>query len=316
MPSPQNLHLDPGLTTFASAYENSDFFASEVSKDISMETISATFLKGRRRDVSRGATSDLVGADGLINEINSAFDRDTYRMDPHALMEWVGSLNEVAVNSSMNAMEIATETVMQRMMMNHELRVRDVLFTASNFAAANQITISTAWTNKTSGDPWVDIRAGVRKLPSFGDGSYIVGIGSDECIDTILDHPAIKEAVNGSLGMAPTEDELARRLGIAKICRSRLTQDTTNEGQATAAYARVWTSNKFGLYLVPKVANTPRVNCFALSFSKGDGKPRVRTEFDGKRGYGGSTAVIVEKMDQAAMVIQNDAGVLFTGTGA
>lgn len=315
MASPQNLHLDPGLQIVAANYENKSFIGHEIAKYLPAEFISATFLKGRRQDSAKGTGSTLVGHDGLINEITAAFDRATYKMEPKALMEFVGSLTMTAVNSSMNSEEQAVARLMQRLMLAHEVTVRDQVFTAANFAAANQVTISTAWTNTATGDPWSDIKAGIRKLPSFGDDTYIVAVGSDSCIDTILASPSIREAVHGSLGPAPTEDELAKRLGIEKVLRSNLVYNSATDGQ-TPIYTRVWTSDKFGLYTVPRNPQSPTVNCFALSFSHGDGKPRVRTEYSGTRGYGGGTNVIVEYMDHAAMVIQSDAGVLFTGTGA
>ena len=306
MPAPSSLHLDPGLTNFATAYTNTQFIADEVCPPMPVSYLSASFKKGARVDVSTiVAEADYAGNLGAVTEIDNNFTQDSYTLQARALMEWSGE-EEMAANSPLSPEENAVMNIMQRIKLSHERRVAVALMNPGNFAAT--IAAAALWTNTTTSTPIANILAAKQLMPSNGDDSIVVAACSDVCFDALRQHPSLLALKGVSEGLLSVE-EVQRYLGIDKIWVSKLSFQTANEGQA-AAYSRVWDSSRFGLYTIPRTIVSTRASMFACSFRRGGFD--VMKWFDPARGSRGATGVKVSHDTHAAKILQSDMGVLIT----
>lgn len=319
MPSPEKLNLSTPLTQFASKYENSKMIAPLVSPEIKVSAVAGSFNKRSRADVNRADVDDLFGADGRANELLYTVSSDTFQLVPRGLVAYVSEGHSSVVTSGLSPEEEAVAQVMQAIKLAHEKRVATVMTTTTSYTSGNRHTagtqskpgVATKWSDWVTGDPLGDLKAAIRKLPSAGDEFDRVLWISDVVFDALVSHPQMLALKGTTSGVVSEEELVAFIRGLDRIAISETTYNSANEGQS-ASYSRLWSETACGVVLVPKSNPSTEASIFAATFQHVDGV-RVREERDGLRGYGGSTAYIVEHYTQPAKVIQDDCGVIISG---
>lgn len=312
MATPQGLTINQPLTDFATAYENKNFIADKLAPEITVSAVAGTFQKRNRRDTAR-IYDDLIGQDGVANEIRYDVTPDSWLLEGRALKKVIPSIENDGVISAISGEEEATELLMQEIMLAHEKRVADILTTPANYAVNNRVSIATTskWSNKTAATPLDDIKNALRLLPSAGPAFKRIAFCSDVVYDALVTHPQLL-ALKGTASGVVSDQELVQFFkGLDGIVSTDLTIDGANPGQAAGSFTRVWGATLFGIVCVPVSNPTPRQTIFAGSFRFKAGLG-VRT-WDENEGYRGRRVVQVEHMTQAAKVIQNDAGVILSG---
>lgn len=312
MATPEGLTINQPLTDFATAYENKNFIADVVSPPIKVSAIAGTFQKRNRRDTAR-IYDDLIGSNGNANEVRYDLTNDSWLCEGRALKHVIPSIANNGIVSAISPEQEGVELLMQEIGLAHEYRVATVLTTAANYATANQVSVNSnlKWSNKTAGVPLDDIKAALRLLPSSGPAFKRIAWCSDVVYDALVTHPQLL-ALKGTTSGVVTDAEIVQFFaGLDGIVHSDVVRDTTNPGQTTPSFSRIWGQTAFGIVCVPVGDATPRSTIFAGSFRHTDGV-RVR-DWSENDGYGGRKVVQVEHMTQTAKVIQTDAGVLLSG---
>ncbi len=305
MTSSAALHIDAPLTNFATSYKNDEYISPV--PDVFVDKLSGEFKQRLRRDISK-SINDRIGDRDKANEIGYTTSDATYSIKRRALRAPVTQSEIINANAGLSPQEIATEVVMQGILLAREVRHAQLLTTNTNYAAANRIAAANAWTDETNGTPDVNINAALATLAAKPSGSKIIACCGLEVYNSLRKHPrllAMKGVTSGMVSRA----ELAQFFEIDEVRVSRLTYDTANEGQ-TASYSRVWGSTTFALIVVPATQGAD-VSGFAVNFQL-QGGLRVRRYFKEEEGYGGTEYVQVEHGDDLKAV-QNDMGAIITG---
>lgn len=305
MTSSAALHIDAPLTSFATSYKNDEYITPV--PDVFVPQLSGTFKQRLRRDISK-SMNDRIGDRDKANEVVYSTSDGTYLIKRRALRAPVTRSEIVNANVGLSPEEIATEVVMQGVMLAREVRHATLLTTNTNYASSNRIAATNAWSDETNGTPDTNINAALATLASKPSGAKIIACCGLEVYNNLRKHPrmlAMKGIKEGMVSRA----ELAQFFEIDEVRVSRLTYDTANEGQ-TASYSRVWGTNVFALVVVPATQGGD-VSGFAVNFQLQDGI-RVRRYFVEDEGYGGTEYVQVEHGDDT-QVVQNDMGAIITG---
>ena len=305
MASSSMVHIDGPLTSFATAYKNDDFISP--IPDVKVPDLGGKFKKRNRRDVSK-SLNDRIGDRSEANLVAYTTSDGTYVIDRRALKGDVPYSAIANANATLSPEEMATETVMQAILLAKEIRHASLLTTNTNYASSNRIAAANAWTDESLGTPDTNINSALATIPSIPQGSKLIACCGLEVFNSLRKHPRIL-AMKGMVSGMVSRAELAQFFELDEVRVSRLTYDTANEGQS-ASYARVWGTNVFATMAVPKTSG-PDVQGFAVNFIHTDGL-RVRKFHVAQEGYGGTDYVQVEHGDDV-QAIQDDMGAIVTG---
>ena len=308
MPLPNEAHVDAALSTFATAYANKNFFADRLSPIVGVDKRSGKFFTRTRRDVSK-VVNDRIGPRSSANELSYTLGTANYSVDDRALKDIVPSTLMFNADDPLSPEEIATETLMQGLMLARERRVATVYTTTGNYLAANVITPTAAWSSSTA-TPLLDINSAIAAIPGSGAECFTYAWCSLPVFNNLRKIPeilALKGTDKGQVGRA----ELAQFFEIDEVFVSDTFYDTANEGQ-TASYGRVWSTSMFGVVKVPKSTTGASISAFTATFRTKDGI-QVRKWDDPATGKGGSTWVQPEFSDDDDIVIQSDMAAVING---
>lgn len=307
-PTPVNansVHVDAPLSDFATAYKNSGFLADKLAPIIKVDKRSDKFFTRTRRDVSH-IPSDLMGPRSEAQETTYELATDNYSVQDRALKDLVPYAVEQNADAPLKPEELATQNIMQRLMLARESRVATLLCTAGSYSATT--AVSAVWTNETTSTPVSDINTAIAAIPFSGEDANLVAWMARPVWNALRKHPALLAMKGLDKGQVSRAD-FASFFELDDVFVSDLWYDTTNIGQ-TASYSRVYTATVFGVLRVPKMISGPDVSMFLGTFRVNPGI-EVRTWESPEKGVKGSKTVQVGFSDDEK-IIQNDMGYLLT----
>lgn len=313
--SPRNAHINAALSNFASAYQNSQYLADEVSPVFLVDKESDSFHKRLRIDEAT-ILDDAAGPRAQLKEATYDLDEDSYSVRPRGLRQAVPESLVLNADASLSPEQLAVANVMNKIKLARENRVATQIMTAGNWASGNTAAVSNAWSDEASGTPLADLQTGLQAIPFNGDDVRVIGVCSDLVWHALSRHPQLMSlrAGGGSAGGPLSTAELAGFLEVDSILVSKIHKNTANLG-ATASYSRIWGTSTFAWVVVPTELMSTEQTIFSCTFRHnlpGSVKGiRVREWHDPSAGVGGCDFKACELKD-AEKVIQNDAGYLFT----
>lgn len=299
-------HVDAALSDFATSYSNSGFIADLLCPPVPVDKRSDAFYKRTRRDVSM-VVNDLIGPKGRANEASYDVIPDNYSVKDRALVDFVTESLKQNADAPLDPREIATQNLMQKLMLGREQRVATLLTTSANYASSNTSGASNAWTDKTNGTPVADINAAIAAIPFSGEDTQFYAFCSRPVWNALRQHPEILEMKGLTSGQA-TRDEIAGWFELDGVLVSDVWVDSANPGQA-ASYARAW-GDVFGVIRVPRQLSGPDISAFACTFRVNPGI-EVRTWEEPSVGVKGAEAIQPSFSDDEK-IVQNDMGYLIT----
>lgn len=301
-------HIDAALSDFATAYKNDGFIADALCPVVPVDKRSDKFFTRSRRDVST-LVNDLIGPKGRANEASYDVSSSNYSVDDRALMDYVTSALQINADAPLDPRQLATQNLMQKLMLMRERRVATLLTTSGNYASGNTSAAGTAWTNETSSTPIADINTAIAAIPFSGEDAQLKAFMARPVWNALRKHPDIL-ALKGTDKGQVSRGEFAAFFELDEVLVSDVWYDTANPGQ-TASYGRAWLATVFGVARVPKQLSGADISALSVTFRVTPGM-QVRTWDAPEVGVGGSEAIQVEFSDDEK-IVQNDMGYLLTG---
>lgn len=300
-------HVDRALSDFATAYSNSGFIADRLCPVVGVEKRSDKFFTRNRRDVSH-RVNDIISPKGEAQMASYDVSTDNYSVQDRALKDVVTSSLIKNADAPLNPRQLATQNLMQKLMLAREGRVASLLCTSGNYASGNTSAAGAVWTNETTSTPIADINTAIAAIPFSGEDASLVGFCARPVWNALRKHPTLLAMKGTSAGML-SRQEFASYFELDDLLVSDVWDETANIGQ-TASYARLWTATVFGLVRVPRVLQGADISAFAVTF-RADPGMQVRSWETPGTGIGGSETVQVEFSDDEK-IVQNDMGYLLT----
>jgi hypothetical protein len=304
---PAQQHVNSALSTFANAYSNSGFLADRLCPPVAVEKRSDAFFKRTRRDVS-SIVNDAIGPKGRANESSYDVITDNYSVRDRALIDYVTDALIKNADAPLDPRELATQNLMQRLMLARESRVASLLGTSGNYASGSTAAVGAVWSDTTNSDPVGDINGAAAAIPYSGEESALIGWCSRTVWNALRKHPAVL-ALKGVTSGQVSKQEFAEYFELADFLVSDVFVDSANPGQA-ASYGRMWGSTIFGVVRVPSVLQGADISAFAVTFRVDPGII-VRSWDEPGIGVSGAEAVQVSMSDDEK-ICQNDMGYLLT----
>lgn len=197
------------------------------------------------------------------------------------------------------------------LLLDREIRVANLVFNTSNFAAGNQATLSgvTQWSDFANSNP-LDAMLAALDVPLVRPNTVVLG----QAVWTkIRQHPRLIQAANASAqtGGAITRQDLADLLEVKNILVGTGFQNTAKKGQ-TPAYARVWGKFAALLFVSEDQANADQPT---YGFTAQFGSRIAGSIPEPKVGLRGGERIRVGESVKE-VVSANDAGYLFAAAVA
>ena len=168
------LTLDPGDVTVtevmneaAMLWSNGEFVADEVSPPQPVDDRAGRYHLWAR-DEMRLPIDDAVGPNGTAKEVQPTLSNDTYLVTDRSLAGFMGRLTQNA-NPSLGARARMVANVMERMMLNREVRVATQLLTSTSFTAStNSISLGATrkWNGGSAATPILDMHTALEAIPA------------------------------------------------------------------------------------------------------------------------------------------------------
>lgn len=305
--TPAAAHVDSPLSTFATAYQNNGFIADALAPIINVEKRSDKFFTRNRRDAS-ALVSDLISPKGEAQMASYDVSTSTYNVQDRALRDVVVDSLIRNADAPLDPRQLATQNIMQKLMLQHESRIATLLCTSGNYASGNTSAAGTVWTSETSATPLADINTAIAAIPFSGEDMSLKAFCTRPVWNALRKHPQIL-ALKGTTTGQVSRAEFASYFELDEILVSDVWKETANEGQ-TASYARMWTNTVFGIVRVPRVLQGADISAFAVTFRAEPGI-QVRAWDSPGIGIGGAETIQVEFSDDEK-VVQDDMGYLLT----
>lgn len=252
--------ITPEMTAITLAYKNTKLIADDALPRVSVGTQEfkyPSYTKAEQFTVP----DTKVGRKSAPNEVEFTASEVTAKCDDYGLddpipQEDIDNANNVARITGRNYDPLgrAVEGITNLILLAREVRAANLVFTAANYPAGNQVTLSgtSQWSDFTNSNPISDLMTGI-DVPIFRPNVLVIGRAA---WTKLCQHPKIVKAVLGNAGdsgVARRED-VAAMLELDEILVGEGWVNTAKRGQA-ASLVRVWGKHAALLYR-DKMADT------------------------------------------------------------
>jgi hypothetical protein len=283
--SPGEVHSDTFLSNLSQMYANDAYIGERLVMAVPVQKRTNKYAVYPQREMFEAPSDLLTSERAQANEISETRSSASYELRDYGLQNFVS--NETLDNQDLPFTERAdlVTHLAEHLARKREIRIAELLTTASNYGSGNTTTLSGSdqWNGSTGGNPIKDIQTAKASLFNGPGATDVWGFTSNDVFNVLARHPLLldlqKYTTNGLL----TPEAVARYFGLAGILIGESRKQTANEGQ-TASYSRIW-GDDFGLV---RVARGPslRTASFAALFRK-QNDPVVTEWFDATAGKSG-----------------------------
>ena len=317
--APLNSQVSEALTDFALGYENGAYFADVLCPRIATDKYIQEYQLRQRKDLIT-PVADLIDAEAEVSRVDYELTTQLATCLDRGLKSYVTTKEEVQSDDPMTPRRRKTADLMNRMMLNHEIRVADLYNTVGSYAAGNVVTPAAAWSDAASGEPLVDLKAARRALPPAQTGlSKIVCLMTELAWDELTLHPDFAGIVPRDQGGFGRMEQFMNWFRIDEFYVTEAEKNTANRG-LSPTIAPVWDDDKVILARVPtgETPPTPDAMMFGGTFTTrqpaADGEGLVVTEWlEPGRGSGEGVYGIKVTRAEVPVILQNDMAVLING---
>ena len=152
------------IDTYLGGYKNRSYLADQISPPVLVDT-----EKGKRIDFSKENAFQWVdpraGRQGGIKEVEHLNERTDYQTEEFALAAFIPWAAENDAVRQYNVRQETSKLLMNKLLLDREIRVANALFTLNNWNANNRTTLLAAskWNGGASADPLTDIQVRLEK---------------------------------------------------------------------------------------------------------------------------------------------------------
>lgn len=264
-----NLHISAPLTNFALGYHPTGFIAEDLFNVLPVARENDLYYEWLMDQAFRLERTDgfyTLRADG------SAAREEDFGATPHSYLAYEFALRTKITDRQRQNADVVldlerskTRRVMDKLLLDQELRVATIATTASNYASSNKITLSGAnqWNSSSFASQTTGEQSVIQQRVDDAKEAIRIATGGLEA-NTIVLPPAVERVVARDVGVVEqlkythadltvTPNRLGATLWGLNVLRPRGSYTSTIEGE-TATYSDVWGKNVVICYRDPSPA--------------------------------------------------------------
>lgn len=319
-----NVHTNQALTDFATGYRNGEYVADQVCLDIPCDKKKDDFYQFRRRDVNT-RREDLIGPSSEPSELDFEKDLASFQCLDRGNIFYLNDEEMKFADEVLQLQQRKLGHLLNNILLGREIRVADFYDTNTNYASANRITATAAWSDLVAADPILDMHAAIASIsPGTESDTELVCVFALEQWQKAQRHPKLTGLMSDSASGLVSPESFAAFFGLDRVIISRATKNTGTD--ASPVYARIWDTDKVRVVRNPKRIPDPTASMFAGRFVLQQGQSAqaawsnnelrnvvVVDGEDAKRGAGeGSRWTKASLSESDPKVLQNDMAAIIT----
>lgn len=316
MPGVKNVHVDGVLSNIAVEYTNKKLIAADVCPMVEVPKKSDTYFVYDKADRFTPAKTDR-GPKDKANEVEWNVSTGDYSCKDKALAEFVPDSVVANADAPLRPRAKTVEVLTDLILLDREIRVRDLTTTAANFGAAYKIALSgtAQFSDYANSDPIAVIDTG--KAACFVDPNTM--IMSKAVFDKLKRHPQLLDHVKGGATNSNpakiTAELMAEVFEVERILIGEAKVNTANKGK-TATFDYIWPKSIVLAYIDPnsQLQGVSWLKTFLWKQMATNLGYQVRSWRDESRGGGGE--VIEVQSSVAEKVVCSDLAYLISGAVA
>lgn len=248
MPIQGPIHVDRPLTNISIGYRSEGVIADELFPSVPVQKESDTYyIFDKANSLRTPLTFRANGAEAI--EDNMAMSTLTYRLEEHALKEFISQRDRDNADPGINLEVSTVEDLTDKILRQREGDAARLLFTAGNWANVSSLAAAGAWSANTSvSNPILNADSAASTI------MLQTGKGPNTCVldartwFAVKEHTSTVQRVMYSSADSVGPDLVARLFGVEKLLVASATENTADEGLAfTMAY--IWTDSAWFGYV-------------------------------------------------------------------
>lgn len=252
MPAPADVHINQAMTDFSLVYRAADHYASEMMPPISTDKWSDSYFKRTLKSLIT-PVDDLIGANSEPSEVDFDVENASYTCRDRGLLAYISHKEMKNADDVLELQNARIADVLNRMSLNREIRVADLLNTITNFAAANRIQATADWSSETNANIVKDIQDARRAIRAGGSAqTEIRAIITSDLWDEAARHPQLLGLLGVNAEGLVSADAFKKFFRIDQLFITEAEKNTADRGATTPTVARVWDTDKMVIVRVPK----------------------------------------------------------------
>lgn len=239
-----DVHIDEVLTQISVGYPNEAFISERVAPAVRVQKQSDKYYVHGKEGWVLEPGSDVRAPGAVANEIPGLdVSTDTYYCVEHALQIAVTDEERQNADSPLSPDRDGTELVTDKVLLQRELIVRDLVQTAANYPAGSTVTLSgvTQWSDYASATstPIADVKTGIRAIHAQLFLEPTLGVFPYRVMSFMEDHPDFIERIKYSQPGVLTSAIIGSVIGMQNIVVPGAGTNTAAMGQAESL-AYIW----------------------------------------------------------------------------
>ena len=319
--SPSDVHVDQALPNAAFGYKLAGGVADEVCPIVPVPKASDKYFIWDKYDAFQQATNPVIADGAQPSEISPRLSTSAYSTTPYALQAFVSTELEANADSPLRPRAMATQRLVNALLLAREARVAALLTTQGNYSAGYYAAATAQWNGGATSDPVADIEA--RMEAALMPITAVVmsrrvyhAFSRNSAVQKFI---AFKDSVPG----LPSPEQFTSNNALLQLPRI-IVSDMKGLSNTTGTIDYVWGNNVALIHAPPggipadgqdvASAYTFRWQDGAL-IADGSALPGgffVRSYFDQRRGGRGGTTIVVGHNDAEVMTSSLVSG-LITG---
>jgi len=318
-----DVHIDHALANYLSGYSNGELIADVVAPPVVVGNQSNFFFQFDPDNALATVDNTAVASNGDYPTITPALSSQRYNAQGYAL----GSLLPLELlgnqDAPLNIARTATKMVMDRLMLNREVRVKNLVFNSGAYATANLLALTAGqkWNGGASSDPVRNIRQIIEA--SLMPPTHMAM--SRSTWHAFTENPAVQKYTAFKSGAAPLpqKNQYESWAALLDMPIPVVAEARAKDPTQTRSYPYVWNGSVVLFRMLPGNAQVTDADVTTAKTFRwnGAGGPNLPTELSGAI-QGGITVRSFfnpykgRRGTQTVVVTHDDAEVMTGGTSA
>jgi hypothetical protein len=316
---PADVHIPAAVNNFVTGYSNGEMIADKVAAPFLTNKATDYFWQYQPDNALATADNTMTAPGGAYPTINPAIGNTQFLTNMYTLgavipMETIANQDEM-----LNIVLAAMKTCMDKLLLNREVRVKNLAFTTGTWNSGASLVLGLGPTQKWNGGSAADPIANIKQIyqASLMPPTHMV-MGRRDW-DNFVTNPAVQKYVAfkpGAKGIpAPGDGAWSALLDLPIPIIGE-----AKAKNAAGAYPYVWDSNVVLIRSVPKVSMYDATSLKTFRWN-GAGGPKLPTEFGGTVENGWTIRQFYDftkgpKGSMVVVVSHHDAETITGGPGA
>lgn len=249
MPLPSSVHQDQALENVSVAYKNGDLIAQELCPMVPVQHESNKYYVYSKDQLVLPETARAVA--GEANKASFSLSTATYKLQEHALKDFIADRARANADPALNLEVDATEHLTQLILMRQEVDLANLISTGTAWANVTSLTSTFAWSaNTTLSNPILFIDSAASTIIQQSGMIPNVCLINDPTFRAIKEHVSMVDRIKYTSADSISEDLIAKLFNVDKLLVGRGIQNTGGEGLADAtSNSWIWTDMAFLAYV-------------------------------------------------------------------